>query len=70
MAGVAVEIAVGLGEGNQLGCAAEGVEDEGAVLFREAEVFGDLGGEGGAVCLLFEEFGVDGGGVRVISVSG
>ena len=68
--GVAVQVAVGLGEGDELGGAAEGVEGEGAVLFGEAEVFGDLGGEGGAVGLLFEEFGVDGGRLRVVRVGG
>src|SRR5580698_3427580 len=33
--GVAIEIAVGLGKGDELGCAAEGVEREGAVFFGE-----------------------------------
>ena len=70
MASVAVEVAVGLGEGDQLGGAMEGVEGEGAVFFGEAEVFGDLGSEGGAIGLLFEKFGVDGWGMRVVGVSG
>src|ERR1700722_7909296 len=70
LAGVAVETAVGLGEGDEFGGAAEGVEGEGAVVFGEAEVFGDLGGEGGAVGLLLEELGVDGGGLRVVRIGG
>jgi len=51
--GVAVEVTLGLGEGDELGCAVEGVEDESAVFFGEAEVGCDLGGEGGAIGLLF-----------------
>ena len=42
VAGVAVEIAVGLGEWDQLRGAVEGVEGERAVLFRKAKIFGDL----------------------------
>src|SRR5260370_834126 len=66
--GVGVEVAGGLGEGDELGGAAEGVESEGAVLFGEAEVFGNFGGEGGAVGLFFEEFGVDDRRLRVVRV--
>ena len=64
VAGVAIQIAIGLGEGDELGSATVGVEGEGAVLFGEAEVFGDLGGEGGALGLFFKELGVDGGRLR------
>ena len=66
--GVAVEIAVGLGQGDQLGGAAEGVEGEGAVLLRQPKIFGDLGREGGAVGLLLEQLGVDGGSLLGIGV--
>ena len=62
MGGVAVEVAVGLGEGDELGGAVEGVEREDAVVLGKAEVGGHFGGKGGAVCLFLEQFGVDGGG--------
>ena len=66
VAGVAVQVAVGLGERYELGSATVGVEGEGAVLFGEAEIFGDLGGEGGALGFFFEKLGVDGGRLRRI----
>ena len=70
LASVAVEVGVSLGEGDELGSVVEGVQDEGAVLFGEAEVLGDLRGDGGAVCLLFEELGVDGSGLRIVRIGG
>ena len=69
VAGVAVEVAVGLGEGDQFGGTPEGVEGEGAVFFGEAEVLRDLGGEGGAIGLFLEEFGVDDGGLGIAGVA-
>jgi len=69
-AGVAVEVAVGLSKRDELGCAAKGIEDERAVLFGEAEIFGDLGGKRGAVGFLLEELRIDGGRLRVVGVVG
>ncbi len=62
---VAIQVAVGLGEGNEFGRAVIGVEDEGAVSFGKAKVFRNLRRQGGAVGFFLEEFGVDGGSVRV-----
>ncbi|WP_433968173.1 hypothetical protein [Tunturiibacter gelidiferens] len=70
MSRVSIEVAVGLGERDQLWGATVGVEGEGAVLFREAEILGDLGREGGAVGLFFEELGVDGGWLGVVGGRG
>jgi hypothetical protein len=58
--GVAVEVALGLGEGYELGGAVIGVEREDAVILGEAEIGGHLGSERGAICLFLEEFGIDG----------
>jgi len=57
-----------LGQGDQLWGASVGIEGQGAVLFGEAEVFGDLGSEGGAVGFFLEEFGVYGGGLGVVGI--
>lgn len=61
--GVAIEIAAGLDEGDKLRSGLEGVEDEDAVLDGKSEVGGDLRGECGAIGFLFEEFGVEDGGL-------
>ena len=68
--GVTVQVAVGLGEGDEFGSTAKGVEGESTVLFREAEVFCDLWGEGSAVGLFLEKLGIDGWRLRVIGVVG
>ena len=60
---IAIQIAVSLGQGDEFRSAAVGVKDEGAVAFGQAEVFCDLRCQGGAICLLLEEFGIDGGSV-------
>ncbi len=70
MASVAVEVAVGLGQGNQFRGSPVGVEGEGAVLFGKAEIFGDLRGEGSAVGLFFQQLWVNGGGLGVLGVGG
>src|ERR1700733_13154670 len=70
MAGVSIEVAVRLGQGDQLRGAMVGVEGEGAVFFGEAQILCDLGSECGAVGFFFEEFGVDGGGLGIVGVGG
>ena len=59
VAGLAIEFAVGLGEGDELGGVVPGVEDEDTFLLGELEVGSDLGHDGGAVRLLFGELGVE-----------
>lgn len=63
--GVGVEWAAGgalvLGEREEHGAVADGVEGEDGVKLGQAEVGGNLWGEGGAGGLLGEELGIDGG---------
>ena len=61
MGGVAVELAGGLGEGNELGGGIGRCRGRGRCPAREGEIGCDLGCEGGAICFFLEEFGVDGG---------
>ena len=59
--GVAVEVTLGLGEGDELGSAVEVVEREDAVVLGEVEVGKHLGRERGAVGLFFEQLGAEDG---------
>ena len=48
----------------------EGIESERTVLFRQAEVFSDLRGERGALCLFFQKLRIDGRRLRIVGVRG
>jgi hypothetical protein len=54
VAGVSIEVTVGLGEGHEFRCAAEGIEGQGTVLFGEAEILGNFRRQGSAIGFLFE----------------
>ena len=70
VAGNPVQIAVGLGQRNQLGCASVRVERKRAVLFGKAKILCNLGRQRGAIGLFLEKFGVDGGGLlRIVGLS-
>lgn len=61
VAGLAVEVAVGLGEGDEFGGSAEGVKCKDHVFGDEAEVGSDFGGECGAGGLFFGELRIKNG---------
>ncbi len=71
VASIPVQVAVGLGQWNKLGCASVRVERKRTVLFGKAKIFCNFGRERGAISLFLEKFGVDGGRLlRVVGIFG